>query len=65
MTQTETMIEDIRWQAVDLGRLSQRAAEATLAHQNLGQGGFEISILGCDDARISVLNGDFRGKSNP
>jgi probable rRNA maturation factor len=65
MTETETMIEDARWQAVDLARLAQKAAEMTLEHQNLGQAGFEISILGCDDARIAALNGDFRDKPKP
>jgi len=65
MTDTEIMIEDGRWQAVDLAGLVQQAANATLAHQNLGQAGFEISVLGCDDARIAVLNGDFRNKPKP
>ncbi len=65
MTKTETLIEDDRWCAVDLAGLAQMAADATLEQQNLGQAGFEISILGCDDARIAVLNGDFRDKPTP
>jgi probable rRNA maturation factor len=65
MTETETMIEDDRWQTVGLARLVQEAAIATLAHQNLGQAGFEISVLGCDDVRIAVLNADFRDKPTP
>ncbi len=65
MTQTETLIEDARWDAVDLAGLAQKAAMATLEHQNLGQEEFEISILGCDDARIAGLNADFRDKPGP
>lgn len=59
---TEVMIEDARWQAAQLEALAERAAEATLAHLALDPAAFEISVLGCDDARIAVLNGDFREK---
>ncbi|VAV87693.1 Metal-dependent hydrolase YbeY, involved in rRNA and/or ribosome maturation and assembly [hydrothermal vent metagenome] len=65
MTQTETLIEDDRWRAVDLAGLAQKAAEMALEQQNMGQAGFEISILGCDDARIAALNNDFRDKPTP
>ncbi len=65
MTQTETLIEDPRWQTVDLAHLVQNAAIATLAQQNLGQTGFEISVLGCDDAHIATLNQQFRAKPAP
>lgn len=57
---TEVMIEDDRWQAAQLEALAERAAEVTLAHLGLDPGAFDISVLGCDDARIAVLNGDFR-----
>ena len=59
---TETLIEDDRWHAADLTDLSERAAVATLLHLGVDPDGWEISILGCDDARIAVLNGDFRDK---
>jgi len=62
---TEVMIEDDRWQAAQLEALAERAAKATLAHLGLDPGAFDISILGCDDARIAVLNGDFREKPQP
>lgn len=59
---TEVRIEDDRWQAVGLEALAERAANATLLHLGLVPEEWEISILGCDDARIAVLNGDFRDK---
>ena len=59
---TEVMIEDDRWRAARLEALAERAAVATLAHLGLDPDAFDISILGCDDARIAVLNDDFREK---
>ena len=59
---TETLIEDDRWKAAGLTELSERAAMAALLHLGMDPDGWEISILGCDDARIAVLNGDFRDK---
>lgn len=61
---TEVMIEDERWQGAGLADLAEMAAQATLDH--LGMiGAHEVSILGCDDARIATLNADFRGKPQP
>lgn len=57
------MIEDKRWAAVDLEGLADAAAAATFAH--LGLSGYEVSLLGCNDARIADLNADFRGKPTP
>ena len=37
----------------------------TLADLGLSEEGFEISLLGCSDARIAELNADFRGKPQP
>ncbi|MEO3416274.1 rRNA maturation RNase YbeY [Roseovarius sp. CAU 1744] len=62
---TDTLIEDDRWTAAELAGLSERAATATLAHLGLDPADWEISILGCDDARITVLNGDFRDRPQP
>lgn len=62
---TDTLVEDARWCTFGLATLAERAASATLAHLGLGPDNFEISILGCDDARIAVLNGDFRDKPQP
>ena len=48
---------------MDLGSLATRAVTATFAHLHLPQAGFTLCVMGCDDARIAVLNGDFRGKA--
>ncbi|MFT3690255.1 rRNA maturation RNase YbeY [Paenirhodobacter sp.] len=60
----EITLEDARWQDI-LPALSERAARAVLEDQGLTPTEFEISLLGCDDARIAVLNADFRGKPMP
>ncbi len=62
---TDVMIEDRRWHALGLEALAERAAVTTLAHLGLDPAQFEISILACNDARISALNEDFRGKPQP
>ena len=64
-TLVETVIEDARWQAFGLDQAAERAARAVLAGLGLPEAGFQISVLGCDDARIAVLNADFRGKPQP
>ncbi|MGB3317390.1 MAG: rRNA maturation RNase YbeY [Albidovulum sp.] len=61
----DTMIEDARWEALGLPALADRAARGVLAELGLPGIGFEISLLGCDDARIATLNADFRGKPQP
>ena len=58
----DTIIEDSRWSALDLDRLAEHAAQATLAHLGLVPENHEIALLACDDNRIAVLNGDFRAK---
>jgi probable rRNA maturation factor len=61
----DTVIEDARWGVLGLASLAERAAQATLAAVALDADGFQISLLGCDDARIVLLNADFRGKPVP
>jgi probable rRNA maturation factor len=61
----DTLIEDPRWEVLDLGDLAERAAQAALAGVGLSSAGFEISLLGCEDKRIAELNADFRGKPQP
>lgn len=61
----ETLIEDDRWLAAGLEDLALRAADAALRHIALDPETCEISVLGCDDARIAVLNAQFRGKPAP
>jgi probable rRNA maturation factor len=62
---TDTQIEDARWAQAGLDALAETAARATLTHLGLDPDLYEISLLGCDDARISVLNAEFRGKPSP
>lgn len=65
MDLVETVIEDGRWEAFGLAPLAERAARTALAGVGLPVEGFSISLMGCDDARIAVLNADFRGKTQP
>ena len=60
----DTVIEDPRWQGIDLARAAEVAARATLAALHLDADRFELGLMGCDDARIAELNGmahDARG----
>jgi len=60
----DVVLEDARWNAIGLETLADTSARAVLDHLGLGHG-WEISLLACDDDRIRVLNGDFRGKGTP
>ncbi|MHA7849444.1 rRNA maturation RNase YbeY [Roseovarius sp.] len=62
---TDTILEDDRWQALDLPGLAETAARAALTHLGLVPDAWEIAILACDDARIVALNADFRDKPVP
>ncbi|MBO9475333.1 rRNA maturation RNase YbeY [Shimia sp. R10_1] len=59
---TDVIVEDPRWESLDFETLAETAAQATLAHLALTAADFEIAVLACDDARIAVLNADFRDK---
>lgn len=61
----ECVIEDDRWESFGLEPLSLKAVRATLAALDLPESGVTVSVMGCDDARISSLNEEFRGKSKP
>ncbi|MCG3267044.1 rRNA maturation RNase YbeY [Yoonia sp. I 8.24] len=56
----DCIIEDTRWDGIDA--LATRASDAALVHLGYNPDAFEISLLACDDARIAVLNADFRDK---
>ncbi|MDQ7071963.1 MAG: rRNA maturation RNase YbeY [Rhodobacterales bacterium] len=58
-------IDDERWQQADLAALAEGAAQTALIHLGLAPEDFEVSLLGCDDARIEVLNGEFREQGKP
>lgn len=59
------IIEDARWEALDLDSLAAKAIGAALADRGLDPDGCEVTVLACDDDRIAVLNGDFRDKPVP
>lgn len=61
----ETLIEDDRWLALDLPALAERAGQAALAGAGVTPNGFSLCLMACDDARIAVLNAQFRGKPAP
>ncbi|MDO8881976.1 MAG: rRNA maturation RNase YbeY [Pseudotabrizicola sp.] len=61
----DCVIEDDRWERLGLESLSLRAASAVLAGLGMPEPGFTLCVMGCDDARISVLNAEFRGKPLP
>ena len=61
----DTLTEDARWDAFGLADLAEDIARRTLGALGLPGEGFEISLLGCSDARIAELNEDFRGKPQP
>ena len=61
----DIVIEDDRWESFGLEPLADRAIRAALAELGLQAQGFTLCLMGCDDARILELNGDFRGKAKP
>lgn len=60
----DVLIDAHDWQALDLSDLARNAGAAVVAELDLGQD-HEVSLLACDDARIAVLNEQFRGKPVP
>ncbi len=61
----DVIVEDDRWHAVGIERIAAKAFHATLRQLGLDGAFWEISLLACDDAKISTLNADFRGKPQP
>ncbi|MEO1196139.1 MAG: rRNA maturation RNase YbeY [Pseudomonadota bacterium] len=59
----ETVIEDPRWEGLDLAHLAETAARASFDH--LALSGLSLACLGTDDARIARLNAQFRTKPTP
>ncbi len=59
----DLVIEDTRWEALDMGALAEQAARAALDVTDIPRD-YEICIMGCNDARIAELNADFRNKSS-
>lgn len=65
MQAIDILIEDARWSALDLSGLALNACQNTLVHLALDPDEVELTVMGCDDARISALNSAFRGKPTP
>lgn len=61
----DIVFEDARWEAFGLQALADPAVRAVFAELGLAEAGFTLCLMGCDDARILELNGDFRGKAKP
>lgn len=61
----DCILEDSRWEALELEPLALRAVQASLTHLGLPHQGLTLCLLACDDARIAELNADFRGKPQP
>ena len=61
----DLLVEEARWDSLGLAALAHGALQATFAHMSLPVADIEISVLACDDARIAVLNGQFREKPQP
>ena len=61
----DVLIEDDRWSALDLETLIADALHALSDTLKLDLEVAEVSYLACDDARIAVLNADFRKKPKP
>lgn len=60
----DVIVESDQWTELDLQSLADRVGVQVVDHLDL-TGEFECAILACDDARIAVLNADFRGKPRP
>jgi probable rRNA maturation factor len=60
----DVVIEDMRWEAFGLEALAGVALRAAFAEIGAAPEGYELCLMGCDDARIMALNGDFRGKAS-
>lgn len=61
----EVLIEDSRWNEVEISKLSEIACRKSLEHLKLNAANFEIELLACDNERIAGLNQSFRDKSVP
>ena len=61
---TEISFEDERWADAGFKTLAEAAANAVISPL-LEPGDWQISVLACDDARISELNEGFREKPGP
>ncbi|MEL7116623.1 MAG: rRNA maturation RNase YbeY [Pseudomonadota bacterium] len=61
----DLIIEHAAWDETDLAHLAPQAFAATAQVFGWSEEAYEVALLACDDARIAVLNADFRGKPTP
>ena len=61
----DLLVEDPRWEEAGLGSVAEAAARAALTAAGLDPERHEISLLACDDVRITALNDAFRDKPQP
>lgn len=61
----ECLIEDARWDSLDLPQIADRLLDLIQKSDLLPKGAWELSVLACDDKRIAELNAAFRDKSKP
>ena len=59
----DVLIEDPAWTGLEAQ--AARVLPEVLSHLAMDTAAYEVSILGCDDARIATLNEEFRGKPVP
>jgi probable rRNA maturation factor len=55
-------IDDARWQQVQLDTLAAHVVTLALHHFGIDPDACELSLLACDDLRITELNSEFRNK---
>lgn len=61
----DVIIEDNRWEKLDLPTLTEAAFRVVCSAVDLDVEQSEFAVIACNDARIAELNGTFRGKSEP
>lgn len=61
----EVILEDPRWAEINLADLAEIAGRAVLSAVGRDPDHHEVSLLACDDTRITALNAGFRGKPAP
>jgi len=58
----DIIIEDDRWDDLDMEELSAQAVRVALQTAGAETDGYEVCVMGCNDARIAELNSEFREK---
>lgn len=61
----ELVLDDPRWEAAGLAAVAELAGRSTLGAVGRDPALHEVALLGCDDARITALNADYRGRATP